>query len=69
MKKLIKDSNRSRIAARERTAKTLEKYQGKLALAATWQDIDKEYATKLQVEANKLHDTLVIKGVFDQFEP
>jgi len=63
-----KDTNRSRKAARERTLRTIERYEGKKALAATWKDIDPQYAAKLQNEANKLHDTLVIKGVFDSFD-
>lgn len=57
------DTNESRKKARERTAKTLEKYYGKLALHKTWEKIDKAYASKLLNEATKLHHTLVVKGV------
>ena len=63
MRKLTKDSNRSRIAARARTAKTLEKYYGKLALHESWLGIDKQYVSKLLNEATKLHARLVVKGV------
>ena len=58
-----KDTNRGRIAARERTMRTIEKYQGKLALMATWEKIDKDYYHKLKAEAHKLRESLTIKGV------
>ena len=56
------NTNKSRKAARERTARSKEKYYGKLALAATWEPYDKIYCRKLKNEASKLRETLVIKG-------
>jgi hypothetical protein len=63
MRKPSRDSNESRKAALARTAKTLDKWQAKVALAKEWEHIDKSYYQKLMNEASKLHATLVVKGV------
>lgn len=61
-----KDEARTRKAAKERTAKQLEQYHTKLALAATYEKYPEyhAHAEKLKSEAKKLHDQLVVKGVF-----
>lgn len=52
-------------AIKSRTIKTIERYQGKMALLETWQAHggDKDYIRQLQTEANKLRDQLRVKGV------
>lgn len=47
----------------ERTRKTVEKYEAKVALIKEWETIDPVYCTRLRDQANKLRDTLIIKGV------
>jgi hypothetical protein len=47
----------------ERTRKTIEKYEGKVALSKSWEKIDPEYCRRLKDQANRLRESLVIKGV------
>jgi hypothetical protein len=60
---VARDTNKSRKAAEQRTKRSLEKYEGKLALAAEWDGVDKHYYQKLMNEAAKLRAQLVVKGV------
>lgn len=62
----MKNVTRSRKAAKARTAKQLEQYHTKLALAATYEKYPEyhAHAEKLKSEAKKLHAKLVVKGVF-----
>jgi hypothetical protein len=55
-------SNRTRKASADRTAKTVERYYGKLALAETWKDLDPVYWRELWNEAEALRKTLEVKG-------
>jgi hypothetical protein len=50
-------------ASLERTARTIEKYQGKRALMETWKTLDPEYYRQLKRQASGLRHTLVTKGV------
>lgn len=60
------DTNESRIKFQRGVGRSIERYQGKLALLHTWQTVDgasKEYLQHLRREAGKLRDQLRVKGV------
>jgi len=63
-------SNESRKQEKERTAKTLAKYEFKMALIEEWEptNLDPEYVRQLKDNANKLRQTLIVKGVIFPFE-
>lgn len=57
------DTNEARKASLQRTLRALERYEGKMDLAKTWERIDPEYAAQLMTEVNKLRQHLIVKGV------
>lgn len=59
------DTNEGRKRHLTRTQRRLEKYEGKVALAAEWENVagGKRYYQKLMNEAQKLREALIVQGV------
>jgi hypothetical protein len=61
----LRDANVDRIKFNKSVARTVERFEGKMALMATWEAAggDKEYLQQLRAATTKLRAQLRVKGV------